>query len=341
MRKRILLSICVPTYNRPLALKRLLTSLINQVTDEVELIIGDDGDFYETQKIVKEFSQYYNLIHFKNLDNPSFYTNLLSVTSRARGKYVWWLGDDDELLPNATLSVLNLIKKYQNISFIWANYVFDGSHGRVIKQNDGFFKDRDDVLETLGRDIGFMSSLIFRREDGIAILPVIRAKKSGLAFIHLAFIFYVLSGDGKFYFLKGPCVLCHPTIPEEFRQEAIKTGKIINNAFNIFGVDFYDIVMEFSKKFKKGSIRKLLAENLASVWRGVVVAWVGGWDTPKGKRWKMFKLYWSFPEVYIALLIFALPLSVNRFFYKVYKIFFDHRRWSFGKTGTDIKSSTT
>lgn len=340
MSKRILLSICIPTYNRPAALKRLLTGIVAQISDEVEIVIGDDGEFATTQKILEEFKNH-NIIHFKNLNDPSFSTNLLAVVKKSRGEYVWLFGDDDELLPGAIPRVLELIKKYSDISFVWANYDFDDFASHGIQHNDGFFKNGNEVLGVIGRTIGFMSSLIFRRQNCVATLPSIEAQKKGLSFIHLALILSVISSDGRFYFLRDPCVLCHPTTQEELKSIATKTGKIRNSAFETFGIDFYDVVMPFNEKFKNGSIRRLLKNNFSSVWRGVAVAWVGGWDTPSGKRWKMFKLYWSYPEIWLALFVFALPLSVNRFFYRIYKIFFDHRKWSFGKTSVSIKNSIT
>jgi len=45
----------------------------------------------------------------------------------------------------------------------------------------------------------------------------------------------------------------------------------------------------------------------------------------------MFKLYWSYPECWIALPIMLMPLWVNRGLYRVYKIFFSHRKFVFGE----------
>jgi len=42
MNNQILLSICVPTYNRPVQFKRMLTGLMPQLTKEIELVIRDE-----------------------------------------------------------------------------------------------------------------------------------------------------------------------------------------------------------------------------------------------------------------------------------------------------------
>lgn len=330
----ILLSICIPTYNRPIEFKRLLNGLAPQITENVEIVIRDDSTDLKTHDTFERVraGRAWNFNYLKGEKIGVDAANLL-LAETARGKYIWWFSDDDEMRPGAVARVLDLIKQYSDISFIWVNFDFAIKDNPVVVREEGFFYDGNEVLETLGKYIGLLSSLIFKREEGLQALPLARKHIVGFSFAQLVLIFHVLSGGGKFYFLKGPYVLCHPTTPEEFKRDATKTGKIVNEAFNTFGIDFYDVLTEFSGKFKKHSIRKMLATNFASVWRGVVVAWVGGWDTPRGKRWKMFKYYWSFPEIWIAMLIFSLPLFVNKFLYKLYKIFFSHRKWIFGKVG--------
>ena len=40
--KHIKLSLCIPTYNRPQEFKRMLSKVLPQVTDDVEIVIRDD-----------------------------------------------------------------------------------------------------------------------------------------------------------------------------------------------------------------------------------------------------------------------------------------------------------
>ena len=54
-------------------------------------------------------------------------------------------------------------------------------------------------------------------------------------------------------------------------------------------------------------------------WRGVLVGWAGGWDTPKGKRIKLMRYFYMFPEAWIAIILFSMPSFFNNLMYKFYK----------------------
>jgi glycosyltransferase involved in cell wall biosynthesis len=331
--KMPLLSICVPTYNRSVQFRRMLEGLMPQLTVETELVIRDDSSDESTKRVfdelVEKFKPVAKLNYFKGEKIGLDAANLF-LLENAKGKYIWWFSDDDEFMPGAIARVLELVKKYSKITFIWANFGFEEIKNLAIDKKDGFFKDRNDVLESLGSNIGFLSTLFFCREDAVLSLPLAKKHAVGFSFAGLIPVLHVLSGGGKFYFLRGPYVLCHPTTIQEIKEITIKENEIKNEGFKVYGIDFYNIIKEFEKKFDKKSVKKILAANFASLWRGMLVGWIGGWDTPKGKRWKMFKLYWNFPEFWLAIIPFLLPLWINKGLYRIYKFFFSHRKFIFG-----------
>jgi len=252
----------------------------------------------------------------------------LFLLESAIGKYMWWFSDDDEFMPGAIVRVLELIKKYPEIAFIWVNFGFESLEILSIDNEDGFFKDGNEVLETLGTNIGLLSTYFLKREEALLALPIAKKHIKGFSFASTCVVISVLAGFGRFYFLRGPYVLCHPTTIQEIKNEQKNYG-VKNEGFNVYGVNFYNVVNEFKGKFSNHAIRTILKKNFASLWRGMLVAWVGGWENPKGKRWKMFKYYWNFPEFWIAMPFFLMPRFVSVFCYKIYKIFFNERRWRF------------
>ncbi len=55
---------------------------------------------------------------------------------------------------------------------------------------------------------------------------------------------------------------------------------------------------------------------IGQTWRGVLVGWAGGWDSPAKKRALLLKHFWSFPEVWIAIFYIA---WANKFMCGVYR----------------------
>lgn len=330
--KTPILSFCIPTYNRPDKFERVLKEIIPQLTSETELLIRDDSPDELTANVIKRLlgdsDVNYRYIHGEKigLDMANIF-----LIEESCGQYVWWFSDDDELRPGAVAHVLRLIKKYPEISFIWVNFDFQKENNPAIVREEGFFMDGNEVLETLGTAIGLLSTLVFKRAEVLLSLDIARKHARGMSFSGLVPVLTAISGSGKSYFLKGPYILCNPISLEEVKKITTNTGEIKNGAFDAYGIDFYEILMEFKDKFERKSIRKILSVNFAALWRGMLVGWIGGWDAPKGKRWKMFKLYWSFPEFWLALPALLLPLSINKLLFRIYKIFFSHRKWIFGK----------
>ena len=330
MNNQILLSVCVPTYNRPTQFRRMLIGLMPQLTDEIELVIRDDSPNNETKKVFEEliekFKPVSKLSYFKGEKIGLDAANLF-LLENATGKYIWWFSDDDEFMPGAISRTLELVKRYPEITFIWVN--FCDSEILAVDKDDGFFRDRNDVLESLSVGaIGLLSTYFLRREDALRALPLVKKFIKGFSFASTAVVIYVLTGQGKFYFLRGPYIFCHESMSvEEIKNSILPGRKIENKYFDIFGVDFFNIIMEFKDKFSRRAVNKILTNSFSCVWRGILVGWVGGWDTPKGKRWKMFKLYWDFPEFWIAMPLFLMPLWINKILYKFYKLFFSHRKF--------------
>ena len=327
------LSFCIPTYNRPKQFERLLRGLIPQLTPDVEIVIRDDSSNSLTEAVVRREIEARGIPHqyFKGEKIGADLAQLF-LLEKARGKYVWWFGDDDEILLGAIEHVLELVKKYPDIDYMWANFTYgDGQKLAVSLSEERFFQDRNEVLELLGPNIGLLSTMFLKREKGMPFLELGRENAVGFAYAVLVPVTGTLTENGKFFFLRGPYVFNHPTAMEEIKEITMRTGEIKNDGFDVYGVNFYQIVTLFKHKFKKRSMRKLLSDNFASVWRGMLVGWVGGWDTPKGKRWRMFKLYWSYPEFWLAIVFLLLPLAINKLLYKIYKAFFSNRKFVFGR----------
>jgi abequosyltransferase len=109
-----LLTIAIPTYNRAKYLRKLLTSLFDQLISEprVELIISDNASPDETPDVVNEFMQRgLRIRSIRNEKNIGPDANFLQCFEQAKGKYVWIIGDDDVVLPHRLSQILGYIEK--------------------------------------------------------------------------------------------------------------------------------------------------------------------------------------------------------------------------------------
>jgi glycosyltransferase involved in cell wall biosynthesis len=97
--KPIKLSLCIPTYNRPAEFKRMLSKVLIQITDDVEIVIRDDSETFESRDIFdelmrdKNIKKQYHVGEKIGLDAASLF-----LFNNALGEFVWLFSDDDELL---------------------------------------------------------------------------------------------------------------------------------------------------------------------------------------------------------------------------------------------------
>lgn len=316
---QIQLSICILAYNQPEEVERLLSSLVGQIASGIEVLIRDDSTNQDTHLIVEKFNVHYPIRYFHG-KKEGIDKTVIFLVEQAKGKFVWWLGDD-EVLSGAVAQVLSVIEKNPKLTFIWANYhLVNESKLAIDFSENREFVDRNELLESGGAGLGFISATIFSRRLALEAIPE-AAKYVGSLFANLYLVLTVISKPGSYYYLRGPIVCCHPTTNAEIKEIVTNKGRasIVNRGFEVYGITFPAIVNEFRSAFTKSAIRKTISKSFGQTWRGMLVGWIGGWDTPENKRVLMIKNYWSYPECWIASVLFLMPLAINKALYRVYK----------------------
>ncbi|MBV6624698.1 MAG: glycosyltransferase family 2 protein [Rivularia sp. (in: Bacteria)] len=101
----ILLSIIIPTYNRPHFLPRAVNSALQQTVKDIEVIVVDDGS--DEPVNLPEHSRLRVIALEKNSGNAVARNVGLKA---AKGQYVTYLDDDDQLLPNMAQVSLDALK---------------------------------------------------------------------------------------------------------------------------------------------------------------------------------------------------------------------------------------
>jgi glycosyltransferase involved in cell wall biosynthesis len=112
-----ILSICIPTYNRPELLLRTLRSVCIP-SDEIEVIVTDNSEGGQSGELVKDFFKdapcewKYHKNDFP-AEMPNFdkmVGNLNRCAELARGRYIYIIHDDDFVVENGIQTLLKYLK---------------------------------------------------------------------------------------------------------------------------------------------------------------------------------------------------------------------------------------
>jgi len=92
-----LVSILIPTYNRPHYFKIALESALAQTYSNIEIIIGDDSTNDETATLIREqyLPNYKNITYIRNIPTLGQFHNDLMLIEKSNGEYINFLMDDD------------------------------------------------------------------------------------------------------------------------------------------------------------------------------------------------------------------------------------------------------
>lgn len=109
---RILLSICIATYNRAEYIGQTLDSIIPQLDEEVELLILDGASNDNTEVIVKKYVDINPHIRYIRLPvKGGVDQDFDKSVELAYGEFCWLFTDDDLLYPGAIVAVKTAINE--------------------------------------------------------------------------------------------------------------------------------------------------------------------------------------------------------------------------------------
>ncbi len=123
----LLISVCIPTYNRPAELAALLEAVTAQEGDDFEIVISDDCSprFAAIESAVnRSRARHPRIPHtlHRNDRTIGYDANLRWLLGMARGEYCLFMGDDDLLLPGAIQQVRAAIRNHAGIGVVLRSY---------------------------------------------------------------------------------------------------------------------------------------------------------------------------------------------------------------------------
>lgn len=314
-----ILSICIPTYNQPKSVEAFFNCISSQLTKEIEILIRDDSPNSDTELVVRRYAPELPVpIHYYRGEKPKvggYDEALLFLTAKAKGKFLWWYGDD-VLAPDAVQRILALVSAKPNLSFVWLNShdINNPSDQALSLEGDKYFRNGSEVFSTNVGLLGFPSATLLRREEALTGFEAAK-KFIGTTLTGFYLVLHVISQKDKdLVFLQDPCLFSNPKPLGEVRWY---------DSFQVHAINYFVIAHEFKHKFEHKAFRKGLSDQYGRIWRAVIVERAQGFETGFASRKinlaKMTRLYWSYPELYIAILLMLTPRPVLRLFYTLYK----------------------
>ncbi len=155
--ERPLLSVVVGTYKHAEDLDHCIASVLAQLGDDFELVVGDDGSPDQTPDVIRRHSHDPRLRSYRNPVNLGMQANMFKVVEAARGEYVFILTDDDYMLPGVFAKVADVIRQHPDVGYILSDLpTMDERSGVVVDLHRTFRRSQYNRpgLESVGKVSG-------------------------------------------------------------------------------------------------------------------------------------------------------------------------------------------
>lgn len=166
-----LISIAIPSYNRPLELYRLLESIDSVQSEKIEIIICEDRSpkrddiNHEVKKFISQTN--YKVKYFENEINLGYDKNLKELISKSGGDFIVFMGDDDTFIPNALDKLINFLDANRSLGYVLKSHQHIFKDGRVEKfryfDGNQFFNAGESTYIELFRKSVFISGFTINR----------------------------------------------------------------------------------------------------------------------------------------------------------------------------------
>ena len=118
------LSICIPTFERPVSLHNCLESIANANLNfpfNFEVCISDNSESDSNIFLIDKYSSIFTIKYFHNPKNLGYAANFINCVSMATGKFAWLVGDDDLIMPTAFEQFVKMQLSLPEVNFFYVN----------------------------------------------------------------------------------------------------------------------------------------------------------------------------------------------------------------------------
>lgn len=174
-----LVSIMIPTYNRPQFFELALQSAQRQNYENLEIIVCDNSTDDQTEALIEKYLGDPRLCYHRNKTAKTKEENFASFEHLAKGEYLQWLMDDDILLDGKIEKMMQAFRKNPAAKLVTSRRAVIDGEGRLqpnpyaagVPESEAEYSVFDG--EIVGREtllgwrnfLGEPSAVLFRRAD--------------------------------------------------------------------------------------------------------------------------------------------------------------------------------
>lgn len=294
--KEYRLTVAIPTYNRKKYLEECLKSVIAQTDETIEVLVCDNASSDGTAGLLKKYHDDFGIHVCRNKKNLGMDGNFYKCLTKARGRYIHLLSDDDILLPGALDAILNVIEKHiPELIHLNSCEFRPGSRRlsapRLSLKKDIITQDKELFMSVTGIYITFLSSLVLKREAVES--PGALRQFIGTYFLHAHAALRCTSGADK-----TMAIVSHNSV-------AARTG-------NTGGYNLYTVWIREYKRlllhtavfagYSRSMLKQLYIRSLKTEIRGFILSFrssEGGLSVDK--PWRLVFHTFMYPEVWLTV----------------------------------------
>ena len=127
-----LVSILIPTYNRPDYFKIAFESALNQTYSNIEIIVCDNSTNEKTSEFIKPFLSNKRVKYYRNYEAKTKKDNFKKFKDIVKGEYINWLMDDD-VLHIDKIKIMVDVYLNNNVSLVTSFRNFIDGDGNLLK----------------------------------------------------------------------------------------------------------------------------------------------------------------------------------------------------------------
>jgi abequosyltransferase len=210
--ERPLLTIAIPTYNRAPFLGELLSCLYGQCMSDpqLELLVSDNASTDETPAIVEAYvDRGLPIRYLRNVSNIGADANFMQCFDKAKGKYVWLIGDDDLVVPGAIGKIISYLQAGE-YSLIYVNsYCFEGAavpKGVNSHRPPRVIQDAHTFMRAIHINLTFVSGNIINKDRVMASDSTKLSSFVGTNLVQLGWTYAALNGYTRGLYIREKLV---------------------------------------------------------------------------------------------------------------------------------------